>query len=86
MDVSPHTVLVAVRDEYDTVDEPVTPRQIATVVETPPRQIRPILKSLCRSEFLTQTAGGYRPTITAREFLELDVKLSDVAVVEIIED
>jgi len=86
MDVSPHAVLVAVRDEYDAVDEPVGPQQIATAVGTTPRQIRPILESLYRSEFLAKTAKGYRPTITAREFLELDVKLSDVAVVEIIEE
>lgn len=86
MDVSPHTVLVAVRDEYDAVDEPIGPQQIATVVGTTPRQIRPILESLCRSEFLAQTGEDYRPTVTAREFLEIDVELSDVAVVEIIED
>lgn len=86
MDVSPHTVLVAVRDEYDAVDEPVGPEQIATAVGTTSKQIRPILESLCRSEFLAKTAKGYRPTVTAREFLELDVELSDVAVVEIIED
>jgi len=86
MDVSPHTVLVTVRDEYDAVDEPVGPQQIATAVGTTSNQIRPILESFCRSEFLAKTADGYRPTVTAREFLELDVELSDVAVVEIIED
>ena len=86
MDVSPHTVLVTVRDEYDAVDEPVGPQQIATAIGTTPRQIQPILDSLFRSEFLAQTGECYRPTVTAREFLELDVKLSDVAVVEIVED
>ncbi|MGB9951030.1 hypothetical protein ACOZ4F_01300 (plasmid) [Haloarcula marismortui] len=86
MDVSPHTVLVTVRDEYDAVDEPVGPKQIATAVGTTSKQIRPILESFCRNEFLVKTADGYRPTVTAREFLELDVELSDVAVVEIIED
>jgi len=86
MDVSPHAVLVAVRDEYDAVDEPVDPQQIAVAVGTSTRQIRPILESLSRTEFLAKTAEGYRPTVTTREFLELDVELSDVAVVEIIED
>ena len=86
MDVSPHAVLVAVRDEYDTADEPVDTQQIATAVGTTPRQIQPTLDSFCRAEFLTQTTEGYRPTATAREFLELDVKLSDVAVVEIVEE
>ena len=86
MDVSPHAVLVTVRDEYDAVDEPVGPQQIAAAVGRPAGQIRPILESLCRTEFLAKTAEGYRPTVTTREFLELDVELSDVAVVEIIED
>jgi len=86
MDVSPHTVLVTIRDKYDAVNEPVCPQQIATAVGTPPKQIRPILESLYRNEFLAKTERGYRPTVTAREFLELEVKLSDVAVVEIIEE
>jgi predicted transcriptional regulator len=86
MHVSPHTVLVAVLDEYDTVDEPVGPQQIATAVETTPRQVQQTLDSLCRAEFLTRTAKGYRPTVTAREFIELDIELSDVAVVEFIDE
>ena len=84
MDVSHHTVLVTVRNEYDAVDGPVGSQQIATAVGTPSKQIRPVLESFCRSEFLVKTGDGYRPTVTAREFLELDVVLSDVAVVEII--
>lgn len=86
MDVSPHAVLVAVRDEFDAVDEPVSPQQIATAVGTTPRQIQPTLDSFCQAEFLGRTTDGYRPTVTAREFLELDVELSDVAVVELIDD
>jgi len=86
MDASPHAVLVAICEKYDTVDEPVGPTQIATAVGTTPRQVRPILKSLRRTEFVAETAEGYRPTITAREFLELDIQLSEVAVVEVIED
>jgi len=86
MDVSPHTVLVTVRDEYDAVDKPVGPQQIAAAIGTTSNDIRPTLESLYRSEFLAKTGDGYRPTVTAREFLELDVELSDVAVVEIIEE
>lgn len=86
MDVSPHAVLVAVRDEFDAVDEPVSPQQIATTVGTAPKQVQPILDSFCRAEFLSKTSEGYRLTVTAREFLELDVELSDVAVVEIIDE
>ena len=86
MDVSPHAVLVAVRDEYDAADEPVSPQQIATAVGTTTRQIQPILDALCRAEFLVRTAEGARPTVTAREFLELNIRVSDVAVVEITEE
>jgi len=86
MDASPHAVLVAVRDEFDAIDEPVSPQQIATAVGTTPGQIDPALDSLCQAEFLVQTREGYRPTVTAREFLELDVELTDVAVVEIVEE
>jgi len=86
MDVSPHAVLVAVRDEYDAADEPVSPERIAAAVGTTPGRIQPILASLCRAEFLVCTADGARPTVTAREFLELDVSVSDVAVVEFDEE
>jgi len=86
MDVSPHAVLIAICEKYDTVDEPVDPQQIATAVGTTPRQVRPILKSLRRTEFVAETAEGYRPTVTAREFLELEIKLFDVAVLEVVEE
>lgn len=86
MDVSPHAMLVTVRDEYDAADEPVSPRQVATAVNTTSEQIRPVLDSLCRCDFLAHPGEGYRPTVTAREFLELDVELSDVAVVEIVDE
>lgn len=82
MDVSPHAVLVATRDEYDAANEPIGTQQIAAAVGTTPRQIQPILDSLCRNEFLSQTAEGYRLTVTAREFLELNIKLSDVVVID----
>jgi len=85
MDVSPQAVLVAVCEEYDAAEEPVSPQQIATAVGTTPGQVRPILESLSRSEFLAQTDGGYRPTVTAREFLELDIELADVAIVEVVD-
>jgi len=86
MSVPPHTVLVTTRDIYDAEEDPPSAQRIAGTIGSTPVAIRPALGALCRAEFLVETGNGYRPTVTAREFLDLDIRLGEVAVVDIVED
>lgn len=83
---SPNNVLEAVCDAAESGATPLSVQDIATATDTTPRRLRPVLESLRRAEFLRRTDDGYRPTVTAREFLELDVELKDVAVLEFVDD
>jgi predicted transcriptional regulator len=49
-------------DRYDTEEQPVTPAEVANRFDS--------LESQC---LLATVEGGYRPTVTARELLELDI-------------
>jgi len=86
MSVSSHTVLVTTCELYDDEGDPPTARTVATAMGRPPGTVRPVLRSLCRTEFLAETAAGYRPTITARELLDRGIHLDDVAAVDVVED
>jgi len=86
MDPSPDSVLEAVCEAAESDGTPVSVQRISTAVDTTPNRVRPVLESLRRAEFLRRTADGYRPTVTAMEFLELNVELTDVAVLEFVED
>jgi len=85
MEPSPHSILVTVCELYDSTEEPVSLQQVATAADTSVPHVRPALKGLYQTEFLIRSGDGYRPTVTAREFLELDVELADVAVLDFVE-
>ncbi len=60
-------------DRYDTEREPVTPAEVAEHFDGDTGAVDDALDSL-ESRCLLATAGdGYRPTVTARELLELDI-------------
>lgn len=86
MSVSPHTVLVATRDSYDSEDGPPSARTIAETIDVDVGSVRPVLRSLCRVQLLAETATGYRPTVTGRELLERGIHLDDVAAVDIVDE
>jgi predicted transcriptional regulator len=67
-------VLSRVVDRYDTENRPVTPAEIATTTGSDVETVRSCFENLEANCLLTAVdGGGYRPTITARELLELDV-------------
>jgi len=84
MSLSPHTVLVTLYDRYDATDTPVTAETIAQRCGESPADVVPVLHSLDRTDFIVETDTGYRPTITAREFLQLDVEFGDVVAIDVI--
>jgi len=85
MSLSPHTVLVTLRDRYDATEEPVAAGTLAELCDQPPADVLPVLRSLCGTDFVVETDDGYRPTVTAREFLQLDVELEDVVAVDLVD-
>lgn len=76
------TVLV----EYDDTDGPASVRSVATSLDEPVSRVRPVLTSLCRCDLLASVEGGYRPTVTAREFIELDLEFDDVVVFDTVDE
>lgn len=86
MSVSPHAVLRTTVEAYDADGEPVSVETIAASTGTTASQVVPVLRSLQQAEFVVETDDGYRPTITAREFLELGVTLESVTAVDVVEE
>ncbi|ELZ21114.1 hypothetical protein C475_19188 [Halosimplex carlsbadense 2-9-1] len=86
MSPSSHTVLVAVVDQYQNSDEPVTAHSIAESQGLSEEALTRPLESLCELELLESTEQGYRPTVTARELLALDIDPDDVLVLDLVEE
>jgi len=82
----PYAVLEAVVDAYRQSGNPVTPTDIAESLDVPVEALEEPIDSLRECELLEPTGGGYRPTVTAHELLELDVGTDDVLVVDIVEE
>ncbi|WP_018256129.1 hypothetical protein [Halomicrobium katesii] len=85
MPQTPHEVLVATIEAYEAEHEPVCERTVARSLEATPAEVQRTLERLDRVEFLAATGNGYRPTVTACEFLELDITLDDVAAVDLVD-
>jgi predicted transcriptional regulator len=58
---------------YDEREAPVTPAEIATVVDADIATVRECFEDFESKHLLKPADSGYRPTITARELLALDV-------------
>ena len=86
MSVSAHAALVTTCALYDDGSEPPSARAIAKAMDATTEAVRPVLQSLCQSEFLAATTAGYRPTVTARELLDRGIRLDDVAAVDVVEE
>jgi predicted transcriptional regulator len=85
MCASEHSVLVTVVERYDDTGEPLSTATIAALADGDHTAVADALDTLATTEFLVRTPSGYRPTVTAREFLALDVTLDDVVALEVIE-
>jgi len=86
MAITLHDVLVTAAEEYGAQSEPLCAETIACSLGTSASQICPMVDALCEIEFLEATDDGYRLTVTGREFLELDIDIEDIAVVDIVDD
>jgi predicted transcriptional regulator len=60
-------------DRYDADEEPVVPAEAAAQFESDMETLCDSFDSLESNCLLAAVEGGYRPTITARELLELDI-------------
>jgi predicted transcriptional regulator len=61
-------------DRYDANQQPVTPAEVANHTGSDVETLRSCFENLEANCLLTTVdGGGYRPTVTARELLELDV-------------
>jgi len=74
-------LLARVVDRYDDSTGPVTAAGLADVVDGEESDIRECLAGLAANELLAPVEGGYRPTVTGRELLELDIDLENELVV-----
>jgi hypothetical protein len=66
---SPVEVVVAV---YDSGTGPITDDRIAAELNTTRVEAEALLQRLLSCGFVTEEGEGYRPTVTAREFLSLE--------------
>ena len=80
MDTEHCPVLETAVHHYDSTGQAVTPSAIAGTVTLSEREIAERLAKLADCELLAHTGEGYRPTITGREFLALDVDCGPIIV------
>ena len=86
MPVSEQSVLVAVVEQYDDTGEPPSSSAVAARTDGDDDAVAAALERLAASEFLVETATGFRPTVTAREFLALDIEVDDIVAVSVAEE
>jgi Domain of unknown function. len=75
------TLLARIVERYGDGERPVTPATLSDVIDAEESAIEVWLDELASHELLAPVDGGYRPTITARELLELDIDPEDALVV-----
>ena len=85
MSVTTQTALVALVEQYDATGTPTTARAVADRVGADEASVADRLDALVVVDFLAEADDGYRPTVTAREFLALDVELGDVLAVDVVD-
>lgn len=67
---------------YDDEERPVTPSAIADSVDTDEKTVRTCLVELESNHLVVPVEDGYRPTVTARELLELDVEDGSLLIID----
>jgi len=65
-------LLAAIVDRYDECEQPVKPVEFART-PTQLQSIRDCFEDFNSKYLLAREDGGYRPTVTARELLELEI-------------
>lgn len=82
MTVAQMDVLSLLVTRYDERDAPVTPAEIATAINANPATIREFFEDFESKHLLKRVNGGYRPTVTARELLALDLDDSALVILD----
>lgn len=80
MDEDNCPVLALVVERYDSTGEPVSAATVADTLEREETAVSDRLAELESCEFLAPVGEGYRPTVTGREFLALDIECGPVIV------
>jgi predicted transcriptional regulator len=70
---SPRRILAALVARYDERGSPLSPAVLADAVDGDPRAVERCLDRLVGCELAAAEPEGYRPTVTGREFLDLDI-------------
>lgn len=73
MSISPHQLLSFTVDYYDEHEQPVTVAIATRQLNATPASVAAGFDRLVECELLQGTDGGYRPTVTGRELLALDI-------------
>lgn len=81
MTVSNSQLLAFVVSLYDERGRPVTPETAAVRFDADAVAVRRAFDSLVECELVAGDGSGYRPTVTGREFLDLDVS-GDLVIVD----
>jgi predicted transcriptional regulator len=81
-EISSLTVLSRIVDRYDEDGKPVTPEEIAESVQTDPNAVKHCFEELEENLLLAPVDHGFRPTVTARDLLELDIDDGKLVIVD----
>lgn len=81
MSVSNSALLAFVAARYDELGRPVTAGEAAARFDVDRGRLRRQLDTLAGCELVVGHEGGYRPTVTGREFLDLNVA-GDLVIVD----
>lgn len=81
MSVSNSALLAFVAARYDELGRPVTADEAAARFDVSRASLRRQLDTLAGCELVARQGAGYRPTVTGRELLDLDVA-GDLVVVD----
>jgi len=80
-----HALLVELTERYERTGEPVTAQELVASLAASEAAVDQSLDSLREFELVAVTGNGYRPTVTARELLELDAEFDDVLILEFVD-
>ncbi|MFT4920993.1 MAG: putative transcriptional regulator [Haloarculaceae archaeon] len=82
MDESQLRALSWIVEQYDTQEAPVTPADVTDHFQSDIDAVRSCFDNLESKCLLKRLDGGYRPTVTAQELLDLDIDDDTVLILD----
>jgi predicted transcriptional regulator len=86
MSVGKYDVLVSLVDDYEASGQPQSATALADGLDDSTATVVAHLDSLCELDLISRVGDGYRPTVTGRELVALDIDPSGILVLDIVED